>query len=62
MTAAQFNVGEKVTKVTGYKYPGMVVAAFQTRAGEWRYVVECTVPGCEGMLHIFNGQQLRLKL
>jgi hypothetical protein len=58
MSEQQFNPGDHVVKVSGYRYPGIVVAAFQNMAGQWRYVVECTVPEVAGMLHIYNGGQL----
>lgn len=53
-----FNVGEKVTKVSGYSFTGVVVARFNTLADKPRYVVECTVNGASGMLHIYNEKQL----
>jgi hypothetical protein len=40
-----FVVGDKVHKVKGYSWPGVVVSAFQTLSGKHRYVVECTTPG-----------------
>jgi hypothetical protein len=55
----EFVTGDPVKKMDGYKYPGVVVAAFQTTRGHWRYVVECTTPSVRGMLHIFSGKQLR---
>lgn len=58
MTTRVFKQGDKVQKVSGYRYPGVVVAVFQTTAGAVRYVVESTVPECAGMLHIYNGSQL----
>lgn len=51
-------IGDRVHKVRGYPMPGIVVAAFPTLAGEWRYVVECTVPEVAGLLHIFSAEQL----
>jgi len=54
-----FAVGERVEKVEGYLYPGIVVAAFKNLSGKWRYVVECTVPETKGILHIYNAKQLR---
>lgn len=54
----RFKVGDLVFKEKGYRFPGEVVAAFATRAGKMRYVVECTLEGCEGMLHVYNGGQL----
>lgn len=46
-------IGNRVFKLKGYKFPGVVVAKFRTLKNETRYVVECTVPDCEGMLHIY---------
>ena len=57
MTSA-FKLGDKVQKVKGYRWPGRVVAIFQTLAGETRLVVECTVPEISGALHIYNESQL----
>lgn len=51
-------VGDRVRKRIGYKWPGVVVAAFETLAGERRYVVECTVPEVAGALHIYSREQL----
>lgn len=56
----QFKVGDKVEKVSGYKWPGVVVAAFDTLAGERRVVVECTTLEVAGALHIYNEKQLKL--
>ena len=53
--------GQKVEKTTGYKFPGEVVAAFYTRMGKLRYVIECTADDVEGILHIFRPDQLRKK-
>ena len=52
------HVGDAVQKRSGYKWPGVVVAVFQTLAGERRVVVECTVPEVAGALHIYNEAQL----
>lgn len=54
-----FAVGDRVIKISGYGYPGEIVSIFQTKSGKTRYVVEATGEGYEGMLHIFNGDQLR---
>ena len=48
--------GEYVNKTSGYQFPGVVVAVFQTSAGKTRYVVENMM--FPGMLHIFSGEQL----
>jgi hypothetical protein len=55
-----FKIGDKVEKVSGYKWPGVVIAAFDTLAGERRVVVECTTPEVAGALHIYNEKQLML--
>ena len=58
-------VGDKVEKISGYKYPGIVVAKFTkldpaaTGAVQERFVVECTEPTVSGMLHIFREGQLK---
>jgi hypothetical protein len=54
-------VGDPVRKRSGYKYPGVVVAVFTTRAGLVRYVVEADHPSFSGMLHIFAEDQLGLR-
>ena len=51
--------GDKVEKVSGYKWPGVIVADFKTLTGERRLVVECTAPEVAGALHIYNEGQLR---
>lgn len=55
----RLEVGDKVVKVGGYRYPGVVVAVFTTLSDEMRVVVECTVPDVAGMLHIYNLNQVR---
>lgn len=57
---AQFKVDDRVEKVSGYKWPGVVVSVFDTLAGERRVVVECTVAEIAGALHIYNEKQLKL--
>ena len=53
-------VGDKVEKISGYKYPGIVVAKFKTIDNmKERFVVECTEPAVSGMLHIFREGQLQ---
>ena len=53
-------VGDRVEKVSGYRWPGVIVADFTTLKGERRLVVECTAPDVAGALHIYNESQLRL--
>lgn len=53
-----FEIGDQVHKVTGYRWPGVVVAVFATTAGKLRIVVECTVPEVQGALHIYSPEQI----
>jgi len=53
-------IGDKVKKTEGYKYPGTIVSVFTNLAGDTRYVVEATGEEYKGMLHIFNGKQIEL--
>ena len=57
---SSFKLGDKVEKVSGYKWPGIVVAVFDTLAGERRVVVECTTHEVAGALHIYNEKQLAI--
>lgn len=50
-----FEVGDKVNKSKGYKFPGTVVSKYKTLKGEIRYVVEMDEYGLQ---HIFNEDQL----
>lgn len=52
-------VGDKVEKITGYPFPGVVVSLFTTLTGQPRFVVECTVEDVAGCLHIFSRTQLK---
>jgi hypothetical protein len=45
---------QKVQKVKGYKYPGVIVSVFYTLDKNVRYVVEASHPDFRGMLHIFS--------
>ena len=54
----ELKVGDRVRKVKGYPFPGVIVAAFDTLAGHRRFVVECTAEDVQGCLHIFNASQL----
>lgn len=53
-----FQIGDKVKKVSGYRWPGEVVSVFRTCSGQWRVVVECQNPEVEGALHIYNLGQI----
>lgn len=53
--------GDHVEKIVGYAWSGVIIASFTTTTtGEHRVVVECTVPGVEGALHIFAPEQLHV--
>jgi len=54
----KFKIEDKVEKVNGYKWPGVVVSVFTTLEGKVRYVVECTVPEVAGALHIYSEAQI----
>ena len=54
----RFQQWQSVVKVKGYKWPGIIVSVFTTTSGQERYVVECTVPGVEGALHIYSPEQI----
>lgn len=59
----KFSVGDKVYKPKGYKFNGTIVSVFQTTKNETRVVAEldeCSNSG--GMLHIFNENQLELRV
>lgn len=56
----KFDVGDKVQKVNGYCWPGVVVSVFLTLDRQTRYVVECTVPEVAGALHIYSESQLEI--
>lgn len=58
VTTPQFDVGDKVQKGTGFRFPGTIRAVFYTNAGELRYVVEADNEDFAGMLHIYNPKQL----
>lgn len=50
-------IGDRVNKIKGYSFPGIVVAVFETTKGEIRVVVEMDN---FGLLHIFNESQLQI--
>lgn len=51
-------VGQKVRKIKGYPFPGIIVADFVNYKGERRFVVEARHPDILGCLHIYNPEQL----
>lgn len=56
-----FKVGDIVGKKKGYSFDGEVRAVFKTIFGNTRLVVECTVPGVVGCLHIFSPDDLFIR-
>lgn len=54
---AQFKVGDKVKKMTGYEFDATVQSVFENRDGDVRLVCESLV--IPGMLHIFSPGQMR---
>ena len=57
-TIAHHTMLQRVRKIKGYKYPGVIVSIFYTLAGQVRYVVEADHPDFAGMLHIFSDSDL----
>jgi hypothetical protein len=55
-----FQIGDVVEKVAGYRWPGVVVSTFDTIDGKPRVVVECTAPEVSGALHIYAPAQLMM--
>lgn len=55
-----FKIGDKVEKISGYKWPGVIVSKFKTLNDKTRYVVECTVEEVKGALHIYSEEQIKL--
>lgn len=55
----KYGLYQPVQKRSGYKFPGAVVARFYTLGDKKRYVVECTLEGARGCLHIYAEEQLK---
>ncbi len=53
-----FELGDKVDKISGYSFPSIVVAVFKTTKRETRIVAE--MEGY-GLLHIFSEANLKLR-
>lgn len=58
----KFQVGDLVSKPSGYAFDGTIVAVFENLSGEVRVVAELTTANGKGMLHIFSEAQLDLRL
>lgn len=63
-----FNIGDKVQKSRGYKFPGIVVGVNliptcteDSHNFYYRYTVLAVHPTIIGMLHIFNDEQLQIR-
>lgn len=54
-----YKLSYRVQKVSGYKWPGVIVAIFCNHSGQLRCVVECDAPEVEGALHIYNLGQIQ---
>jgi hypothetical protein len=54
---SKFKIGDQVHKPSGYKFDGTVVSVFKTTSSLTRIVAEMKD---NGMLHIFNENQLEL--
>ncbi len=52
---SKFRIGNKASKLKGYKFPCTIVSVFKTLKGETRVVGEMDE---YGLLHIFNEDQL----
>jgi len=60
MAEKAFRVGDRVSKISGYRFDGEIRSVFTNTAGDLRCVVEMTGnSNGAGMLHIFNLQQLK---
>ncbi len=58
--SARFRLGERVLKIKGYAYSGIVVSVYWTVKNEVHYVVEAEEGhGFDGMQQIFAEEQLR---
>lgn len=57
-----FRHKQPVSKVSGYRFPGIVETCYKVSAGpakgQWRVVVTCTAPDVEGCQHIFAPKDL----
>lgn len=53
-----FTIGQHVEKVSGYRFPGIVIGVAQKLDGKLLYLVECVATGAEGMCHIYSASQL----
>lgn len=55
-----FQIGDRVRKTKGFRFPGVIRAVFLTSADKWRVVVEAEHADFAGMLHIYDPAQLEV--
>lgn len=55
-----FKIGQQVQKITGYKFPGVVIGIATKLDGRVLYLVECTAAGAEGVCHIYGESNLEV--
>jgi hypothetical protein len=53
--------GDRVKKIKGFQFPGIIVCMFKTTSGQLRCVVEAEHNDFKVMLHIYNPEQLKLR-
>ncbi len=53
-----FQLNQKVQKIRGYKFPGIIIGIATKLNGKVLYLVECTAKDAEGMCHIFSEADL----
>lgn len=59
----KFKIRDKVRKLKGYNFIGVVVSVFNNLSGEERLVIELVNKCCgngDKMLHIFNPEQVEI--
>jgi len=55
-----FERGDRVGKISGYEFYGVVIGKMEKLDGSVRYAVESVAPHAEKMIHIYSGAQLRV--
>lgn len=61
-TVTKFAIGDRVRKIDGdVRFEGVVRTSYLTISGKPRMVVECTIPGVEGLQHIYRPEQFALE-
>ena len=57
----KFQHRDKVRKIKGYVFDGVIVSVFKNLNGDTRYVAELTTANGKGMLHIFSDTDLEAR-